>query len=427
MAINIPFASAQTQEEVDQAKRAEAYETALQNAAKARQAAAEADAAASTALAKAQTEVDDAKAKYYKSLLTPPDPTKYSTDKPDAPKLTATYTRLAFEDAEKLGAEIATKIKTDLGLTSCSAADRCVLLPEDTKTRTLISLSRALRETLEQARTRLAGETAALKRAKDTQPAPLQKFALAAPAGLAAVSALGETVLAFAKILKTQYAYGTDSQKSLADKVLLAKVGAALIDGKSGIQFIEPDALVALFSASGQQPEELARLKTLQDGIAAARKLIAEADTAAADKREEAAAVEETDGKVMEKRAALVSWASTIETQATLTAAAVAEVDKLLATLYTADTLGNTILDSALRGGLLEAKLAAPAKAYLLKVTAESSDIDTIASDHLIWGLRIRVASTTVASWRLTGIDGVVRSVGAVKEHTPLSRVNLSD
>lgn len=427
MTLSVSPTDAQTQTDADQAKLRADYADALKREAESKKAAAvaEADAAnaaqaARAALAKSETDADKAKLDYYKAMApSAPDPSKYKIAAPTAPIVAGTAARMAYMEATHVSGEVAKAIlealKTDL-----ATAD-VLILPEDPKTRTLISLSRALREALDQARARLVNERLDLDRKMTQQPT-----ALIAGAAIPVLASIAETVLSYANILRTQYAFGTSSQTSLAEIVLQAKVQETLV-ATSKIKVIEPDAIVAMMASGAKQPPELDRLRALQTELGASRQKVIDAGGVAAQLRANAPKPkDDKDKAATDQRAAALKLADDIDAKAKTVAAAAEEVDKMLATLYIADAQGNTPLDSALRGGMLNDMLAS-GKAYMLSLKAVSSDVDTIAADGLFRGLRVAVASNTVARWRLTGLDGVVKSVGAVQKNSQLERIKLPD
>lgn len=408
-------AQAPSQITVDEQKRSADYWEALKKETDARKAIAEAraaisnsEAAARAALIKSETEADKAKLDYLKAQLpTIPDPSKYKIAAQAAPVLAASASRMTFDETEKLSATIAKTLQEKLK----PAGAGVVVLPDDARTRTLIALSRALRETLDQANARLNGEAAGLED-KINKGVGLET----SPVLLPALSALGELVLSYATILRTQYGFTTIPQTALAETVLRAKVHQALVDG--GTRIVEPDSVVVI--VSGSIPPELQKLRALQDTIAEVRRKIRAASARSEEFRNAAAAAPE------DKKKPLLKLAEEIDAKAKQSDAAADEINKMLATLYIADTQGNTPLDAALRGGKLNDLLSAPGGAgYLLLLKAAASDVDTVAANRFFSGLHVAVRSNTVVSWRLTSLDGFVVSTGATRQDSPLEKVVL--
>lgn len=435
-------AQAPSQTAVDEQKRTADYWEAVKRETDAKKAIADAQAAianaesaARVALAKAETEADKAKLEYLKGQLPSiPDPTKYKLANPTAPTVAASASRMTFDEASKLAESVASMLNAALQSLTASPpqlapasvpspaagapaavgpSSAVTLLPDDARTRTLIALSRALREMLDQANTRLANEGNNL----DDKAAqrPIQTLS---PMFLPAVSALGEVVLSYATILRTQYGFATVSQTALAEAVLRAKVFGTLATTRN-IDLIDPDAIVAVTPPSGAALPELDKLKALQNTIADVRKKLRAASAKVDVLRSPAASLPDN-----EKKAAL-KLADEIEVMARQVAGAVDEVNKMLATLYVADPQGNTPLDSALRGGILDDKLQNSPASYMLSLKVAASDIDTIAANRFFSGMHVSVASNTVVHWRLASLDGVVRASGAGRESSPLEKVQL--
>lgn len=427
MTLSVSPANALTQADVDQAKLSADYAEALKREAEAKKAAAvaEADAANATqasraALAKSETDAEKAKLDFYKAMApSAPDPSKYKIAAPTAPVVAATTARMAYSESADISTEVAKKILT--ALETDIKAGQVLILPDDPKARTLISLSRALREALDQARNRLVNERLDLEAKMAEKPT-----FLIAGAAIPVLASIAETVLSYANILRTQYAFTTSSQTPLAETVLQAKVQEILV-ASSNVKIIEPDAIVAMMANGVTQPPELQRLKALQTELGNTRQKVIDAGGIAEQRRANAPKPkDDKDKAAADQRAAVLKLADDIDAKAKAVAAAAEEVDKMLAILYIADAQGNTPLDSALRGGMLNDMLVS-SKAYMLSLKAVSSDVDTIAADGLFRGLRVAVASNTVARWRLTGLDGVVKSIGAVQKNSQLERIKLPD
>jgi hypothetical protein len=419
MTMNGPDARAQTQAEVDEATRRAAYAEALKREAEAKKALATAEAEAGNAaesarlaLAKAELESEKAKLEYQKALLpTIPDPSRYKVAAPNAPVVAGTATRMAYAEADALAPRIVEEIEKSL-----PRGNAAIIVPDDPRTRTLIALSRALRESLGQARDRIQHEWKRLDQVMTAAPVPM----FVGPA-LPLVGAIGEMALSYAQILRAQYDFGTSSQTVLAETVLQARVSELLLEhGKA--KLVDPDAVVVLMTAESDTSVEMTALREVRKALTALREKFIDAGNLASRKRSEAPRVEDKGNAAA--RAAAMKTADEIDAAAKSAGAVADEVHKFLAALFVADAQGISPLDAALRGGVLN-DLLAKGQPVLLSVKAVSADVDTIASDKLFRGLRVSVSSNTVARWRLVAVNGTVLSTGAVQHNSKPERVEL--
>lgn len=441
-------AQAPSQAAVDEQKRIADYWEAVKRESDAKKAIAEAqvtianaEAAAKAALAKAEADADKAKLDYLKAQLPSiPDPAKYKLAAPTAPNVAATASKMTFKEVKTLSEKIASAIEAQLkdlaaskttppavattppattttaeaapSAAGATASHKSLLLPEDARTRTLIALSRAVREMLDQANKRLAGEGDRLDAKVAGRIAP--RSAIFLPA----LSALGELVLSYATILRTQYGFTTVSQTSLAEAVLRSNVLGKLAASRD-IQIIEPDAIIPVTPSPGTTFPELDKLTALQKTI----DVVGEKVRSAAQKVE--ALRRSAPGLPEDQKKAALKLAEEIEVMATALTTSADQVNKALAALYVADAQGNTALDSALRGGMLDQKLQSSPHSYVFSLKAAASDVDTLAANRFFSGLHVGVGSNTIAHWRLTSIDGVIRGSASDQQDSPLEKVKL--
>jgi hypothetical protein len=390
---------------------------------------ANAEASAKASLAKAQADALKARQDYYQSMI--PDPSKYKIPAPSAPKLAGSGTRMSFDETSPLAASIGETVRRAAGAGAASASDASVcdgnsisIVRADAGTRTLLALSMTTRTTLDVVTRKLAFQRTSLETLLSGKPVK------AAALEFGAAVALGELAASFATILKPQYAFDTMNEATTAGPVLQAKVYGAL-SANPCVRVVEPDAILTLVDlpAPGQNvplgtlPDELQLVHDLQQEIEADRKTIKSAEAKVTELLDAAAALKK-DKKTAAAASKLSLQAEQIQGASKALATTVDDVEKSLAAMFAADAQGNTPIDSAVRGGVLRrAMVGRPTFSLTLK--AISSDVDVVAKDCLFCRLKVELASNTIVSWQLIDDAGRVRSSGAIRKDTPLTRVEL--
>lgn len=424
------LAKAQAETEKAQSDAAIAAATAKTNLAKAQADtekaqvdAANAAATAKIALAKAQAEAEKAQIDAAKSgLPNIPDPSKYKIDKPTAVTLTATVSRLTFYQAHGLANSLANDIAA--AVAKLNSQQPVALVPDDVRLRTMLALEQSANNAAVVAHTRLNHSINELDVLMSPVVAPPPPIPLVVPAAapLALIANLAETALAYATILRTQYAFVSVSTSANAEATLIAQAQSKLAS-QGGIELVDPEAVLVLSTANSTLA---GNLKTLTDTITRARQKILEAGAWSRGKRGQAPLPEAASEADKRARAAELATAAEVDRAVAALTGSSDDAGKMIAALYAVDAQGNTPIDAALRGEALRAGLSNKTVLTLtLKVVA--ADADTAVSDGLFRGLRVHVGHTTVARWKLSDSRGVLRGAGVSAESSSPSRVALGD
>ena len=425
---------AQTQADVDAAKLRADLAEQVKREAEAREAAVKADAEAAAAgdtaratAAKAQTDADKAKADYLKSLLpTAPDPSKYRVAIPGVPQVTATASGMTYDEAHAIALDIAAALAQKLDQRACSSE---IIIAEDAKNRGLVTLYRSTSSFLTVANVRLTNAAADVRRR--LKPAD-QRTAASAAIIPAAVSSLAEMAVAYANILKTQYASSAGSLTATADDVIAAKVCGKLQERAKAI-FIDPDQMIVIVpdpdNLAPSDPKLLGQLKTLKLSINDARAAVSEAMVESAKRRSSAPTpTGDDDKRGTEARKKALADADEIDAAAKELTAKCDDVDKAITSMFTPDAQGATVFDTSLRGELLSKRIADKSSCtFVISTKVVASNYDVFAADSLFRGLRAAVSSETITKYRMSMPDGTVLVSGALSKNTSLKRVAIPE
>lgn len=426
------LAKAQAETEKAQSDAAIAAATARTNLAKAQAEAEKAQvdasnaaATAKVALAKAQAEAEKAQIDAAKAgLPTIPDPAKYKIDKPTAVTLTATVSRLTFHQAHGLANRLADDIAATV--TGLNAAQPVALVPDDVRLRTLLALEQSVNNAAVVARSRLVhsiGELNAMMAPVPVQPPPPTNLGLgAAAAPLSLIGNLAETALAYATILRTQYAFSSVVTSSNAEATLVAQAQSKLAS-RQNLEVVDPEAVLVLSTSASTITKNT---RDLTDTIALARQKVLDAAAWSKEKRGQPPLPDTATDTQKKARAAELAAAAEVDRVAATLGGSSDDAGKMMAALYVVDAQGNTPIDAALRGEALRSGLS---NKLVLTLTLKviSADADTVVSDGLFRGLRMHVGHTTVARWKLSDSGGVLRGAGVSAEANSPSRVELGD
>lgn len=366
---------------------------------------------------KAKADADKAQVEAVKAgLPTPPDPTKYKIDKPAAPALNATIARLTFTQANQLANGFADSIARSIAPFVNDKPDpvalaKVALLADDAKARTLLAVADATKEGLLSVDARLKASTNELKGKKANQP-----FPAFAPGALLTIGSLLENVLAYATILRTQYAFTSVSTVTAAEAALQAVVQGRLTG--MNLKVVDTDALLPLAANSS---ELAGGLKNLRGSISSARKEATDSGNWVKDRRE-TVPVGETEAA---KKSRLKS-ADDVERLAEALGKIADDADKFVAALFVVDTQGNTPFNASQRGEALAGTLNKSDRTLTLTVKVITSDADTAATDGIFAGFKVYAGNATVARWKLVDRDGVVVGAGADMLSSAPTRIALT-
>lgn len=419
--------------DADYAEAIKRQKLAEKEAADAAAAIVEANNKARLATEKAELDADKARTDYYKSLLpTPPDPKKYSLAAPAAPNYpaTATYRNvIAIQDKDN-GLVVKLSKAIDAALTSdkvCTDKPKTVIL-EDPKTKPSIGLYKTTMVFVVDADNQLKAQTAALK--KGLEEMVVSGYRLySAPAVLGAlgiISNLGETVISFASILRTQYGAATQSQTTSIDSLLATSVLGHLAGSRS---IIDPDAVIDVpldktlttpwddptTNAPASSNTLLGLSAKLGSTMREARKLL---DSANERIKKDTEAAKKADPKT--------TFVSQFEKPVQQLAALVDSTNKQLLALYTSDAQGGIPFDIAQKGEAIAVTMASSC-AYVLSLKAIASDVDTVAADGIFKGYRVSMATNSVARWKVVRPNGTLLGSGIEYSYSPWSKIQFPD
>jgi hypothetical protein len=305
--------------------------------------------------------------------------------------------------------------------------DECVnkisIVRADAGTRSLFTQSMSVRSTLGFATKKLKEKREALdtlvKESVETQASKNRSMT----SSVGGVVAVGELAASFATILKSKYAFDTVSQTTLAGGVLAAKVYEALASDPC-TSVLEPDAILSLATLScdaekidADWAEELKHVWWLCEEVVQDRATVKKAFAEATGRLQK----QDSKGR---KNQDLEASAKKLEDGAKRLSDLADDAEKSLTALFALDAQGNSLIDAAIRGGILRDILKGTG-VFSLTLKTLSSDVDVVARDCLFCTLRVNLASNTVVSWLLVDHKGKVRTTGAIRKDTPMERIQL--
>lgn len=371
-------------------------------------------------LAKSKIDADKAKADLIKGLLpTAPDTNKYKTAAVTPPQLNAhslllTYT-VATETAKLISSELASAIKTpqcdrkQLGLP--------IIMGQDSKARILLSMYRGLTKAL-------PATTSELKQKSDAialMATDKNNFAPALAAAPQILASLGETVVSFATILKKQTGFVSTNQTELARSIFTSAVVGQLV---GNAVFLVPEASLSIGDDDKSIIEK--QIQELNSKIRSSRSIAISAEALSTKLKLSAAKPKQDNKSTTAANAGDLAKSDRLDIAVKELITLIDEAKKAVGDLMRSDGTSSSLFDQALQAEILTSKLKTSC-AYTLALDVVASDIDTVATDRLIGGLKLYTAGTTVATWALTNEDGRIISKGVRKAELPVARYSLPE
>lgn len=378
-------------------------------------------------------EVRQKQADLYKSVT--PDLSDYKLDKPEAPKVEATTSRMAFKQSEKLAEEMATAISGFLG------GAKSVLL-ESPHLLVYLSAHDSVDALLDASISAVNESTIALQAMVDpaniAQPSvpsnnkctlstadfvfkgnPVCSKGLTRSISttvIGAIPAIVQSGFAIATAARTKYAFSPGANhQTVATTVLQAKVISGLQN--QGITVYDPEAFLPI----APSPVDAKN--------AALGKALIDADEVLKKAAKKSKGLREKANKKKAELAAGVKEADTIDAQTKILNGVMVQAEKYQLSLHVTDDTGVTPLIQAKRGKWLKERFeetpkvpgtpatattaATPEKpavpgAARLSVTSILSTSDIVAADGWVKGLRVAASGNTIGQWRLVKADGSV-------------------
>lgn len=372
-------------------------------------------------LRKAEFDAEKGRVEASKALLpTPPDTSKYKVEKPEEPKLNATavYRNASVLLGDKgqsngLANVLASSIRSSASKEQCTEGVKRTLLLENNKSRPAVALYKGTVFALDNAMDNVRTGTERLKRDHDRYKNNKLMPQQYSSGGLLLASNLVENALAYAKILKVQYASFTDAHTSSADDVVSSAVLGQLA---STLHIVDPAAEWMGGAVLANKAENLVAL------LREARQVVDDVNESIQEEASKGAEAAKGETKSITVSAA----GNAIGKSAKVLAALVDATDKQLVLLNTSASGEESPFVIAQKGEVL-VNIMKNECTYMLSLNVISSDVDTVARDGLFSGFKVSMATNTLARWRLARPDGTLIASGVEQIYSPMKRVSLSD
>jgi hypothetical protein len=351
---------------------------------------------ADAAADKAGVDLQQAKINLLKSEIPAPPDKSLTPSVPAAPALNAS----ADKNVYKLSTQLATSIVAQLSIATADVATTREFAIDDGKTRASIGVYKAVVSAIGASTDAIQTRTAALAKAVAAlSPRPGEQ-AFVAPLVIAGAV---QAAIGYAELFKTQYSFGTTSQKDAADAALAAAMVQEL--RAKQLTVIDPSLLVAPCLdvdvlakwqignplVCGPKDTSSSLLATLTGKLIMTIKAANDLTALAAD---QVRTKEPADAKVKNVVAAIQTLQTSVD-----------DANKMLVTLNVADASGNASFDIAQRTEPLMMKMNAGVL-YFVSAKAVAMDSDVVVDTRWYSPLEVSMESVLLAQWQLSDSRG---------------------